>query len=66
MDLRERRRDSREWLRPDPSSDGGSGALDASREAADRFLRAGDAAIDQALSRDSETFLRAIRQEGGE
>jgi hypothetical protein len=39
---------------------------EAAREAGERFLRAGDRAIDRALSGDSEAFLRASRQEGGE
>jgi hypothetical protein len=30
------------------------------------FLAAGDAAIQRALSRDSQAFLRANRQQGGE
>jgi hypothetical protein len=44
----------------------GSG-LDQLREQANRFLAAGDAAIDRALANtDSVTFLRANRQQGGE
>lgn len=38
---------------------------DLFRQAAD-LLAAGDAAIDRALSTDSEVFLSANRQEGGE
>jgi len=50
---------------------GGSGepesGLDQIRERADRFLAAGDDAIDRALANsDSEAFLRANRQQGGE
>ena len=36
------------------------------REAAERFLQAGDDAINQALSASSEEFLAANRQEGGQ
>jgi len=63
----ERLRDGRETERPGPQ--GGSpdgGALDSYREAGERFLRAGDRAISQALSGDSESFLRSCRQEGGQ
>ena len=52
-----------------PASDGGDsgGALDQLREQANRFLAAGDEAIDRALANsDSETFLRANRQHGGQ
>jgi len=52
-----------------PSGGGGEtgGGLDRLREQADRFLAAGDEAINRALaSSDSETFLRANRQQGGE
>jgi len=52
-----------------PTGNGGNpgSGLDQLREQADRFLAAGDAAIDRALANtDSETFLRANRQQGGE
>jgi hypothetical protein len=52
-----------------PSSGGGApeGGLDSLREQANRFLEAGDEAIDRALANsDSEAFLRANRQQGGE
>ena len=43
------------------------GGLDSLREQANRFLAAGDEAIDRALANsDSEVFLRANRQQGGE
>jgi len=45
--------------------DGGAG-LNEAREAAERFLQAGDRALDRALSQDSEAFLRSSRQEGGQ
>ncbi len=47
---------------PPPSSARG----EALRRSADRFFAAGDAAIEQALSGDSEKFLDSSRQEGGE
>jgi hypothetical protein len=53
-----------------PSAGGGGnaeGGLDNLRAQADRFLAAGDEAIDRALANsDSEAFLRANRQQGGE
>ena len=53
-----------------PSAGGGGnpeGGLDHLREQANRFLAAGDEAIDRALANsDSEMFLRANRQQGGE
>jgi len=36
------------------------------RQAGDRFLAAGDEAISRALSTDSERFLAANRQQGGQ
>lgn len=59
----------RQDYRP-PSGDGNtpdSSGLDRLREQADRFLAVGDEAINRALSSsDSETFLRANRQQGGQ
>jgi hypothetical protein len=63
----ERMRDPREWGQTGPGAtiaDGGG--LDSLRDAGERFLRAGDRAIAEALSGDSESFLRASRQEGGQ
>ena len=40
--------------------------LNATREAAERFLAAGDDAINRALSPNSEDFLAANTQEGGQ
>jgi hypothetical protein len=50
---------------PPPAGPGGSG-LPRLRQAAQRFLEAGDAALERALSRDSEAFLRANVQQGGQ
>lgn len=67
MDARERRPEVHERVFTSGPPDGGdAGALDAAREAGERFLRAGDRAIDRALSGNSEAFLRASRQEGGQ
>ncbi len=52
-----------------PTGDGpdANGALDEIRASADQMLAAGDEAIRRALSRgDSEAFLRAGRQQGGQ
>jgi len=52
-----------------PSGGGGDsgGGLDHLREQANRFLAAGDDAINHALANsNSEAFLRANRQQGGE
>ena len=53
-----------------PSGGGGGeseGGLDHMREQAEHFLAAGDEAISRALANsDSEAFLRANRQQGGE
>ena len=44
----------------------GSDNLGSIGDAAARLLAAGDAAIDRALSNDSDAFLRANRQQGGQ
>jgi len=65
MGERERQHDERER----PQSGGGvpeSGNLAAIGDAAARLLAAGDAAINRALSSDSDAFLRANRQHGGQ
>jgi hypothetical protein len=48
------------------SNDAGGGGLDAARTRVDRLLRTADEAIGRALSRDSERFLEATRQAGGQ
>ena len=48
------------------AGDAGSGNLTGMRAEAQSLLAAGDAAINRALSRDSEEFLRANRQQGGQ
>ena len=63
MNLRERRHERP----PAPQADGNpSDNLDALRAETERLLASGDDAIEQALSKRSEEFLRATRQSGGE
>jgi hypothetical protein len=45
---------------------GPAGNLSAMQQHADQLLAAGDQAINQALSNDSEKFLTASRQQGGQ
>jgi hypothetical protein len=62
------RQKEREDYRP-PTGGGGDagGGLDHLRDQANRFLEAGDEAINRALANsDSEAFLRSNRQQGGE
>jgi len=63
--MRERERRHNEE-RPAPPATAGGGNLDGLRAAGNDFLAAGDDAINRALSGDSERFLAASRQEGGE
>jgi hypothetical protein len=62
-------RNDQEQLHP-AGGDGGSGSADQLQQArseADRLLAAGDEAIQRALAgANSEAFLRAGRQQGGE
>jgi len=62
------RQKERQDFSPGGNTGSGSGDnLGNIRERADRFLEAGDDAINRALaSSDSEAFLRASRQQGGE
>jgi hypothetical protein len=60
-------------IRPasDPSCDGdpiagGGGSLSEKKSELDALLSSADDAIEKALSHDSETFLNAHRQQGGE
>ena len=57
-----RQREPQETTAPE----GGSGNLDCLREVGADFLTAGDEAINRALSRNSEAFLAANRQQGGQ
>ena len=64
MSTRERPRDDQDS--PDAQTAEHTTALGNQRQAGEEFLRAGDEAIDRALSRDSAQFLRANQQAGGE
>ena len=54
----------------DPSAEtppgAGGGSLSEKKSELDAMLASADAAIEKALSHDSETFLNAHRQQGGE
>ncbi|HVS03945.1 MAG TPA: hypothetical protein VMT16_14360 [Thermoanaerobaculia bacterium] len=63
--MSERERD-RGPAAPPPDEEPRDGDLARLRARGDDFLAAGDEAIERALSGDSEAFLRANRQEGGE
>ena len=49
-----------------PATPPGGTDLSAVRQAGERFLAAGDEAISRALSGNSEQFLAANRQQGGQ
>ena len=67
MTERERDRPERPRLAGEPSDPGDQhDALEAARTRADRLLQAADNAIARALSGDSERFLQATRQAGGQ
>jgi hypothetical protein len=51
---------------PDASTGPAPGNLNAIRQAGEALLDAGDDAIDRALSGNSEEFLAASRQQGGQ
>ncbi|MFH1681966.1 MAG: hypothetical protein ABIH26_15160 [Candidatus Eisenbacteria bacterium] len=66
METRERRREKAEAVRAIAAGDGGGGDLASLRETGESILRAGDEAIRKVISLDSEKFLEATRQEGGQ
>lgn len=68
MRLRERRREDDAGPGGEPSADGApdGGGLQALRREGEEFLAAGDEAINRALSGDSQAFLTASRQQGGQ
>jgi len=67
MAASERQRDHAERQTPAAPDDAAhDSGLDEARAAGELFLSAGDEAIRRALSGDSEAFLRANRQRGGE
>ena len=60
------RPDNQSPAAPSPEGDAGGANLNAIRQAAAGLLAAADAAIDQALSGDSQAFNAAVQQEGGQ
>jgi hypothetical protein len=62
--FQERQRPQRPVQPGDDNTPGGG--LDQTRASMDALYRAGRDAINQVLTRDSEAFLRASRQHGGE
>ena len=65
MEERERRLEGGSGGPDGGDGDDGSGLMNT-RDAGQDFLAAGDEAIRRALSGDSEAFLRANRQRGGQ
>jgi hypothetical protein len=66
MRFRERRNEEKARPADSGSAAPGGAGLDQLREETERLLAAGDAAIEHALSGDSEKFLAANRQRGGQ
>jgi hypothetical protein len=66
MNDRERQRPVRPRSGGEPSDSGAGDGLDAARTRADRLLQSADDVIARALSGDSERFLNATRQSGGQ
>jgi len=66
MTERERSRPERVQLRVGPSGTDENSGLEDVRSHAERLLQTADAAIERALSSNSERFLYASRQEGGQ
>lgn len=66
MSLRERQRDDSAGSGGAGPAPGGGGNLGELHRAGEDLLAAGDEAIRRALSSDSEAFLRANRQRGGQ
>jgi len=64
--MSDKEREPVERARPAGAADGGVDDTDAARESAENLLRAADDVIARALSRDSERFLQATRQAGGQ
>ena len=64
MNERERQRPVRPRFAGDPSDSSDGEGLEAAR--AERLMQAADDAIARALSGDSERFLNATRQSGGQ
>ncbi len=65
MRFRERQPES-ERRAPSPDGDAAADERQRLQSAGESFLAAGDEAIRRALSGDSEAFVRASRQQGGQ
>jgi len=66
MRFRERRTDEQQAPEPASLATPPRASQDNLREAAERFRAAADEAIQRALSNDSERFLAANQQQGGQ
>jgi len=66
MGDRERRIDPSEEVRASAGTPPAGDSLDGVRQTGEHMLAAADAAIRRTLSGDSEGFVRASRQEGGQ
>ena len=66
MNERERERPARPRFAGEPSDSSDGDGLEAARTRAERLMQAADDAIARALSGDSERFLNATRQSGGQ
>jgi hypothetical protein len=66
MTLRERTEEDRVWDGGEPDNDSDGANLRRMRLAGQGFLSAGADAIQKALSGNSESFLAATRQQGGQ
>lgn len=66
MGARERKTERQRMPGDNHATGEGGDSLEALRAEGQQFLLAGDEAIRRALSGDSEAFLRANRQRGGE
>lgn len=66
MRVRERRNDEQRVQPPTPAQPMPATSGDTPLDAADRFLAAGEEAIQRALSHDSERFLASNQQQGGQ
>ncbi len=66
MRVRERRNHEQRVQPPAPTQPMPATSEDTPLDAAERFLAAGEEAVQRALSHDSERFLAANQQQGGQ
>ena len=66
MRFLERFRNEQEGQNQNPSPEGESSQLSELRQAAEELLAAGAEVINRTLSNDSEAYLAATRQQGGQ